>query len=42
MCESSSVSPSFSSERSCRRRLVYRDVVLVSRLFRYDDMVLRK
>lgn len=42
MCESSSVSPSFSSERSCRRRFVYRDVVLVSRLFRYDDMVLRK
>jgi hypothetical protein len=41
MCESSSVSPSFSSESSCRRRLVYRDVVLVRRLFKYDDMVLR-
>lgn len=42
MCESSSMSPSFSSERSCRRKLVYRDVVLVRRLLRYDDMLLQK
>lgn len=41
MCESSSASPSFSSERSCRRKLVYRDVVLVRRLFKYDDMLRR-
>jgi hypothetical protein len=34
------VSPSFSSESSCRRKLVYRDVVLVRRLFKYDDMLL--
>ena len=40
MCESSSVSPSFSSDSSCRRRLVYRDVVLVRRLLRYDDILL--
>jgi hypothetical protein len=42
MCESSSVSPSFSSESSCRRKLVYRDVVLVRRLFRYDDILLAR
>jgi hypothetical protein len=41
MCESSSVSPSFSSESSCRRKLVYRDVVFVRRLFKYDDIVLQ-
>jgi hypothetical protein len=33
------VSPSFSSDNSCRRRLVYRDVVFVRRLLRSDDMV---
>jgi hypothetical protein len=39
MCESSSVSPSVSPSRSCRRRLLYRDVVFVRMLLMNDDMV---
>ena len=39
MCESSSVSPSSSFDSSVRRIELYRDVVCVSRLLRYEDML---